>query len=362
MTLSIKGIAYSTVAIAALMGILGVSIWSYAQLSSGSRLTGTVTQRQNEDVAISKLENAKGFISQDLKFASYDSSLEVAKQGGTIYPVTYWYCNGNPTPPSQNEVNFAVSDKSTNFLNAYMDTLSSSDLSKLGISVSKYDCVGVNDPGSDACTQKDPKTCETFGTSAQQGTIQVSNPATTSFAGNINSDNNGNRFYRIYYMMYKDTTDQNLLKVIGQQMRATCALRNSDVSRLDLALAKTCDYYENLFADPDGNKYVKCKIETVCGGAVACTNTQCERPKLTQNLCWESSKQAPYQGATVQDILGSLSGQAVNAQTFGQRVLKITLTDTKYNIPSSKGVNPLVWNFYAAIEPPNPPCRPIDGG
>lgn len=360
-----KGIAYSTVVIIALLGILLVSIWSYSQLSSGAQYSGTYTSRSNQDISVSRLEFAKRFLTQNLIFSAQTSSLDIAANGGTQYGATYWYCDSNPTPPELSEVNYALSQSTLSSMNAYVATVPNSDLASMGVQVSNYGCAGIYNPSQLNCAQQDSSHCQGFSaTGTQGGTIQITTPSQVQYTGDISADATNNRFYWIYYKLYDDTKSSGLLRTISTGLRDSC--NTNTVSRLDFALSKVCDHYETLFAEPDGTKYVKCDLQVLCNSAnpVACVNTPCQRPKQTQQLCWQTASQSPLNGEkAASDFINSLGGTAVNAQgAFAGIRIKITLTDTKFNIPSSQGLQHLVWNLWAEASIQNQDCRPIDSG
>jgi len=357
-----KGVAYSTVAILALLGILMVSIWSYSQLATGSRFGLTLTQREPQDIAVSNLELTKQFLTQDLKFSSQTSALSIAANGGTQAGVAYWYCDSQPTPPETNEVNYAMSVTIKNFTNAYIATIPNSDLEKLGVQVSQYNCAGVYDNGHDLCTQQDSSQCEGFQTSGMDGgTIQITTPSQAQYTGSLAADVSPNRFYWMYYKLYDDTKASGLLRSIATGLRDSCPTQRANAEgRLQFALQKACDHYENLLAEPDGTKYVTCKIEVLCkdfSSPVACVNTPCQRTALDQQLCWTSASQSAPDQSQEQGNTASLQAAA-----FAGVRLKVTLTDTKFNIPSADGLQPLVWNLWAETQIANQECRPIDSG
>jgi hypothetical protein len=362
-----KGIAYSTVIIVALLGILLVSIWSYSQLSTGAQYSGTYSSRTSQDISVSRLEFAKRFLTQNLIFSSQSSSLDIAANGGTQFGVTYWYCDSDPTPPEINEVNFALSNESLSLLNAYVASVPDSELAQMNITVSNYGCVGVDDPGSTNCLQQDSSHCQGFQTTGTLGgTINVIAPSPVQYTGSIAADASNNRFFWIYYKLYDDTKNSGLLRTIASGMRAACPNSGDTAVRLQIALSKVCDYYENLFAEPDGTKYVTCEMKILCldtANPVACVNTPCDRPQ-PDSLCWQTVSQSPLEGEKyLSDFVDNLGGKAVQAQAGGTGVrLKISLTDTKFNIPSSQGLQPLVWNLWAEAQIADQPCRPIDGG
>jgi len=365
-----KGIAYSTVVIIALLGILLVSIWSYSQLSLGSQYSGTYSSRTSQDIAVSRLEETKRVLTQNIIYSVQSTALDTASNGGTQYGVTYWYCDSEPTPPELSEVNFAMSNGTLNLLNAYIASFPDSELAKAGVQVTNYGCSGIYDPGQTNCMQQDSAQCQGFQASGTQGgTIQVTTPSQVQYTGSIAADATSNRFYWIYYKLYDDTKKSGLLSTIATGLRAACPNRGlSADGRLQFALSKVCDYYESLFAEPDGTKYVKCDLQILCANTanpVACVNTPCERPQVNQQLCWQTASQSSIDGEKfVNDFVNSLGGKAVSAQGggFAGIRIKIALTDTKFNIPSSQGLQPLVWNLWAQTQVQNQECRPIDSG
>jgi hypothetical protein len=362
-----KGIAYSTIVIVALVGILLVSVWSYSQLSSGGQYSGTYTSRTNQDIAVSRLEFSKRFLTQNLIFSSQSSSVVVAANGGTQFGVTYWYCDSKPNPPELAEVNFAMSNQTLSSLNAYVSAIPDSELAKIGVQVSNYGCVGVYDSGHSACALQDSSQCEGFQTSGTQGgTIKITQPAQVQYTGDIAGPAQSNRFYWIYYRLYDDTKNNGLLRTIAEGLRAACPGPSLAEGRIQIALGKVCEHYESLLAEPDGTKYVKCELEVLCldlANPGACLNTPCERPPAP-SLCYQTVSQAPLNGENViSDLVDSLGGKAVSAQGSGAGVrLKIILTDTKFNIPCSDGLQPLVWNVWAVTQIAPQECRPIDSG
>lgn len=361
-----KGIAYATIVIVALVGILLVSIWSYSQLSAGSQYSGTYSSRSNQDIAISNLELAKRFLTQNLIYSSQTSALDIAANGGTQFPATYWYCEDQATPPEINEVNFAMSNETLNLLNAYIATIPNSELSNNGIQVTNYGCSGIYDPGQINCSQQDSSHCESFqATGTQGGNIQVTTPSPVYYNGSIAGYATSDRFYWIYYRLYQDTKSSGLTRTIAQGLASSC--NSVSGSRLDFALSKVCDHYESLLAEPDGTKYVKCDLQILCASTaspVSCVNTPCKRPQSTEQLCWQTASQSPVSGNAVSNFVNSLGGTAVQAQSgaFAGIRIKISLTDTKFNIPSSQGLQPLVWNLWAETTIPNQNCHPIDSG
>ena len=365
-----KGVAFSTIAILALVGILLVSIWAYGQLATGSRFGASITQRQPQDIAISRLELAKQFLTQNLKFSSSSASVEIAANGGTQVPKTYWYCNDKAIPPELEEVKYSLSNSSHNFLSAYISTLSESELENLGVTVSPYECVGIDDPGQSNCLLKDTSHCESFtSTGTQGGLIEVSDPAYVSYGGDLASDVSTDRFFMFYYKLYKDTKESGLTRSIAQGLRESCTQRGApSVQRLQFALQKACDHFEALFEEPDGKRYVECEYEILCIDTVnptACTNVNCERPAFSKQLCWEKASSSPQVSVDLsglQNFFDGIGGKTVSAQgaSFGGIEIIFHLTDTKYKVSSAQGPVNLVWNLNAVLNVANQECRPID--
>jgi len=394
-----KGVAFSTLVVLALVGILLVSVWSYSQLATGSRIAGIITQRGPQDEAINVLELTKQFVTQNLKFAASSASVEVAANGGTSQK-TYWYCNDEATPPQLKEVQFALSNLSLDFMNAYTSTLSESELKNFGVTVSPYGCIGLADPGKENCLKKGSSNCDSFtATATQGGLIEVSQPAYVSYGSDLASDVAANTFFNFYYKLYKDTLESGLTRSIAAGLRESCPGPTLNAQqRLQFALQKACDHYEALFEEPDGKRYVKCSFELLCVDTVnptACTNVNCKRPEFNQQLCWSSasskSRQANAQAnaqlssrantnanvnsnaktnldlsadlSAIGNLLGSnLFGRAVKAQggSFAGIEIIFHLTDTKFKVPSDRGLQDMVWNLYAVIDVANQECRPIN--
>jgi len=355
-----KGIAYSVVVIVALLGVLMLSVWSYNQLSTGSRYAGTYTERTDEDIANSKLELAKRFLSQDLVYSSQEAALEVASNGGTLQSKTFWYCQADPQPPTKQEFLYALSNMSLDFLNAYIEELKDSEIANLGISASKYDCAGMYSPEGTVCSQKDSTGCEYFrSTASGNGMIQVTDPAVASYAGDLSVSNDNNRIMWIYNRLYDDTKDSKLLRVITSTLRDECTGPQTMQTKLEVAFDKACEHLVSVL-DTD----VKCSYSVLCesvGNPIACLNFDCKRPEMTQQLCFNSDQASSNQG--LGDILQIIGGKTVKAQRGVQAtgvVIKFSLTDTKFNIATSKEPKPLLFNVWAAfnIAPEN--CRPIN--
>jgi hypothetical protein len=351
-----KAIAYSVIVIIALLGVLILTGWSYNQLNTGSKYSETVSEISSKDVAIQKLEGAKRFLTQDLTFSSQDAALDVAASGGTSGGGTFWYCQSEPIPPEKEEVAYALSNASLVKMNAYVEGLKDTDMEKQGITATKYGCVGVYDPGKTSCTSKDSIMCEYFQTTATQGgLITVTQPEYVSYSGNLFSDNNANRFYWIYYKLYDDTKANKPMSVIADAVRAQCRGPETMSAKIEVGIKNLCTHYEQLF-----DNYVKCEYEIKClstDNPTSCLNQPCDVRNPIPALC--SDTQSALGGDF--DMKELLSSGVAEAQgsVIGGLELKIKLTDTKYNIASAKGLQPLEWNLWYVMSIERQECRPV---
>ena len=356
-----KGIAYSTIVIIALIGILMVSVWSYNNLSSGIGFGGTIANVGPKDIAISRLETAKRFLSQDLSYSTQDASLDVAINGGSQAPRTFWYCNNEPVPPESSEVHFSMSKLSNEYMKAYIKGLKDNQIAQLGVSATEYQCNGIYDPGKDLCTQKTSKDCESFkSTATQGGVITVTQPASVTYSGDLAVDNTNNRFWSIYYKLYDDTKNSLAVRVIASSLRDQCTGPTPMADKIEVGLKNVCKHYEELFKEDP--QYVKCSYEIKCidtANPVSCLNTPCQKSAFSEQLCYEKTSAS----GSKTNIFDSIGGKIVSAQTGGSVggvLVNFKLADTKFGIPSSKGLQPLVWSFWASFDVTRQECRPID--
>ncbi|MBS3055354.1 MAG: hypothetical protein J4452_02605 [Candidatus Aenigmarchaeota archaeon] len=356
-----KGIAYATIVIIALIGVLMVSVWSYNNLSSGTQFAGTISNVGPKDIAITRLETAKRFLSQDLSYSTQSASLEVAANGGSQASRTFWYCNNEPVPPESNEVHFSMSNTSNVYLQTYFKGLKDSQIAQLGVTASPYQCNGIYDYGKDACNQRSSQGCESFkSTATQGGVITVTSPASVTYSGDLAVDNTNNRFWWIYYRLYDDTKNNLPVRVIFSSIRDQCTSPTSMPQKIEVAIQNVCKHYEELFKEDP--QYVKCSYEIKCldtANPVACLNTPCQKSTFADNLCYEKTSASGLKT----NVFDSLGGKIVSAQTgssLGGVLVNFKLTDNKFNIPSSKGLQPLVWSFWDSFDVTRQECRPID--
>jgi hypothetical protein len=418
-----KGIAYATIIIIALIGVLMVSVWSYNNLSSGSQFGGTIANVGPKDIAISRLETAKRFLSQDLSYSTQDASLDIANNGGTQTSRNFWFCSNQPVPPETKEVHFAMSNFSNVYLQTYIKGLANSQITQLGVSATEYQCNGIYDSGKETCSQKSSQGCESFqSTATDGGMITVSQPAFVTYSGDLSVDNTNNRFWWIYYRLYDDTKNSLPVRVIASTIRDECTSAETTEQKIEVAIENVCKHYEEVFKE--NPQYVKCSYEIKClsvatasaptttvstvftaptsvyqnpvtynpiptsyyiptsypvatsvapppttapppstvppsYNSVACLNTPCERPPFSETLCYEKTSASGFNT----NIFDSLGGKIVSAQasnSLGGVIVVFKLTDNKFNIPSSKGLQPLVWSFWASFDVTKEECRPID--
>jgi len=354
-----KGIAYATIVIVALTGILMLSLWSYNQLATGSGYSFAYQQRTKEDIANSNLEIAKRFLTQDLVYSAQEASFDIAANGGTG-ATTYWYCT-DPIPPTSEEVNYALGSSSQSFLNAYVQGLEESKIAESQLSVTEYGCAAVKDPGKSNCMGTSAN-CESFKMIATDGgAIEVKTPAQVTYSGNLDANINSNRFYWLYYKLYDDTKKNMLLQVISNSLRDQCTGPQTTTQKLEVAIKEACKHYEELFKELPQN--VKCEYEIKCintENPVSCLNFDCKRPEFDKSFCYDTLSASGQ--SSFGDMLGGIGGKIVEAQSssIAGINLKIKLTDNKYNIPTSKGMRPLVWNVWAALNIGRQECRPVD--
>ena len=343
MNMNKKGVAYSVVAIVALLGVLGVAIWSAYQLSVGG-VGPTVTKRTAEDMAVAKLENTKLLVGQALRFGAMESSMQVASQGGTKEAVTYWYCNGEPTPPELEEVEFAISNKSLAYVNAYIKTLKDDEeFKKMGVEVSEYDCVGIYPPEKDVCLVED---CEHFDTGVSGGFIDVKEPAKATYSSGIETTEYPTRFWTHYYRLYDFFKSKKIFNIIINSIQGQCPGPDPMIKKARVAMEDVCDQIEQLL-DPE---YVECKVIELCEpDDVSCLNAPCER-YFDEELCF---KKAIFSGGEEQ-----FPGERISAQGEGVTMrVKFEITDHKFKPLAKEDVQ---WNLYAVFEIGETECVPID--
>jgi hypothetical protein len=352
-----KALAFSAIAIVALLGILAVSLWSFYQLSTGSQYAGSVTGVSSEDQALTKLETTKNFLSQNLAFATEQAELDVAAQGGTQLGTTYWYCNG-PTPPSSDEINYAMSSTSINYMNSYIKSLKENkNFAETNTTIKEYGCCDITDPGEAACLSTDSSACESFLNAAKNGgEITITDPSFVTYKGDLSATTTG-RLYWIYHNLYKDTKDNMLVQILAQGFAGECPGTQYNKAKLEVAVKNSCQHFKEIL-----DSYVDCEYKIDCLGCtdgscdtISCLNSDCKRNPIEQSACGSSTVSASGTGQSSANSKIKMQGGSI-----GSARIKYTLTDNKYNIPSDTGPRPLKFIFDAVIDIPKYECTPID--
>ncbi|MBL7170045.1 MAG: hypothetical protein ISS48_03425 [Candidatus Aenigmarchaeota archaeon] len=369
--MSRKGISFSIIPIIALLGVLGLSIWAGYQLSVGSEYVGGYGDIGDPEVF--KMETVKKILEDGLKFSAQDASLEIAANGGTD-STTFWYCGGEGTVPTPEEVKYYFSETIRSGLNAYVDnSKSGGELFEIDVDIPKYTCVGVYDNGISECSSLDSSGCEDFwvtGTGYFQ--IILNEDPTITEEDSISALILQNRFFWIYYSLYQEYLSGNSLDSLIQD--AVCdpngdgvideeekkRMKDGIEDRIKTALKNICEHYENeLFTDG----YVDCSYEIDCffereGEDSPCykLNSQCVRDEFTQGLC----------GAPEVRVSGKVEGGEGKKIFFNGPCVpeyktrfydetdylrfRIVLEDRKYKIPSmTRTLRNLVWKVHGVV-------------
>jgi len=346
----LKGASYATIALVALVGIIGVMAYSVYQMSYGGYSSSQIGQSAREDIARGRLELTKNMLTQNLKFSGHAAMLTVAAQGGTIYPVTYWWCNSKPQPPSQEEFASAISNFSLMYFNNYINvSKENKNIREMNITIEEYKCVVPNDPGSERCVGKDSSRCEEFGVgTVGGGRIEISAPAYKSYYGNLETSVEPNRGYWLYWNLYSAANKNLLMRLVNQELRERCTGPEDTATKLRASLDDICEGFKALF-----DEYVDCSYEILClGEGTVCLNTPCERVPV-KNICGkESNLKGLVKNRKPEGII--LQGQIASAR------INFIFTDYKYNIPTERGMEPLRFIISTVFEAGEQECRPID--
>jgi len=330
-----KGISFSIIPIIALLGVLSLSIWSAYQLSIGSKYSQTYTEISKPDTSSFKIETIKNLLKQSLIYSSTQSSLGVARSGGSPYPITYWYCNKMVNAPKIEEVNSAVSESSLEYLNSYIENSKEEGKSfeMKDVNISDYTCIGIYDPGKSSCDKSSSSDCEYFWTTGTgEDVIEVKEPSYMSEKDDIVCIIEKNRFYWIYHRIYQDTKNNPISNQIQSEILDIC-LEDFDVNDIEEILTRACQRYENLL-----DNHVECSWEIPCFEKTRkdCINSECTRSPH-EELCYPEVSGVNKQKISFQSWEGSLK-------------FKIKLVDNKYLITTNKKeLVPLVWNLWGMI-------------
>jgi hypothetical protein len=345
-----KGASYAVIGLIAFVGIIGVMAYSVYQMSYGGYSLTQVEKSSREDIARARLEFTKNMLTQNLKYSGHAAMLVVAAQGGTIYPVTYWWCNSKPQPPSPKEFSSALSNFSILYFNAYINiSKENENIKQMNVKIEEYKCAVPDDPGAEKCIGKDSSKCEAFdiGTIGG-GRIEVHSPGYKSYFGNIETTVEPNRGYWLYWNLYNAANKNLLMRLVNQELRERCTGPESTSEKIKASLDDICKGFEALF---DG--YVNCSYEVLClEEGTTCLNTPCEREPI-ENICSEeSSLKGLTKNKRLEGII--LQGQVASAR------INFIFTDYKYSIPTERGMEPLRFIISTVFEAGRQECRPID--
>ncbi len=330
-----KGIEILTLALIGFLAIIIVILWAIFQV--GTRPSELV-ERTEADIAISQLETAKRTISDALIFSSHQTSIDVAAAGGTLAGARYWWCNGEPTPPEPIEVLWAVSNKTLALHNVYVNATQN----HTDVRYTYYDCAAVFDAGEKICAKRDSSQCEHWNVSSTGGTLGVkSENINVFYDGSIVGEPKNNRFWWMYYILLKAAKENMLVRAAQQGFQSECTAE--PVQNMRVALDFAIDLLEKQF-----DEYVECSFEFKCGPdtTMECLNEEC-KSEFKEKLCF--------------DVGSKKLSLPVSAQQANQAsvVIEVECIDHKYQIPSERGQEELIWRFLAVLAVGGE-CRPID--
>ncbi len=335
-----KGIEFLTLALIGFLAIITVLLWAIFQV--GTR-PAEIVERTEADIAISNLESAKRTVSDALLFSSHSSSLEIAAAGGTLAGAKYWWCQGRPTPPEPVEVLWAVSNRTLSLYNVYVNETKKV---REDIDVTLYSCAGVYDAGYNSCAKKDSKDCEYWNSSATGGTLGIeSENIRVFYNGNVAGEPKNNRFWWMYYVLYKAAKENLLVRAIQQGFQSNC--NQEPTQNMRAAIDFAIELLEKQF-----DEYVECTYTFKCGPdtTMECLNEECET-EFTEQLCYDVSGR---------ENLG-LDISSLQAGNTASATIEIKCVDHKYRIPSEKGTEEMTWILLAVVSAGGE-CRPIDVG
>jgi len=351
-----KGMEILNIAMIAFIGILVVMFWVVSQQGGGTGYVQNIVAQSPTDEAKATLETAKRTISEASIFSSHTAALEVAAAGGTLAGERFWWCNGKPTPPSPEEVTFAMSNKTLAKFNIYINETKKQIE---GMNVTLYKCAGVFNPGKKNCPPKNSANCEYWNTSTIGGQISVErNKTTVQYASAVEKEVVNNRFWWMYWVL-KNVADKNLLQNwIRESFQDQCTGPEDDAQKLDVAIKVAMEKLKAQF-----DQYVNCTFEYECkpDTTMECVNYDCTPKPFTEKLCFDIPKEllaADKSYSQYGDVIQLKPGD-VNLQMSASARIKIVCTDYKYEIPSEVGTENLRWVIKAAIIGGGE-CRPID--
>ncbi len=416
-----KGISFSVVPLIALVGVLGLSIWAGYQLSFGGSRRDVSVGVSTEDESIQKLEQVKNMLLGGLEFSFTQAVLEIAENGGTGSK-TFWYCTFDHTIPEPEEVEFAISQRTRNYLNAYVSTATNVEgpLFEIEAIIPEYTCVGVFNPGEDSCDRQNSQECEEFATSATAGPdslIEISDPVYVNDGADLEAHLKDIRFYWLYYRLYNDfdinDNSGGVLPDVGPEWCHDCYILDDndnlvtidDYEREKWGSVSDCvdENRKQLlippapFDCPGRISGVQSDIAAKWGECIAGSPAGSIKPQIEEgleNICdhynndnifddyvtctWEITCFSETNGndclasqcdrgpTDICDTAPTIYFQAkppqVTTHESGSVRFKITLEDSKYRIPSGeRHFQNLVWNIYGAIQLGYPENCPILG-
>lgn len=314
-----KGIAFSSLAMVAVIGVGAIVGYMALQAESGVWRREQISRKRSLSQPRATLETVKRFSAINLKVASKTAALDVAEAGGTLGGGRYWW-SGNPpkpTPPSLKQVSYALSVKANRGYNSYLQGTRES-FSQYGVDINDCDCVGINAPQESNCVPKDSEGCESFKSFAQDQLISVEEVAGTKdrYRGNLATDVGGNRFYWTYYNTKRGM--EELQGWVNQRLAQECPGPEEDLAKLRTSINHGCQQLQKQMFDDQVE--VDCKI-TCLDTTSSCLNSK-TASSFNKDTCW------------------------AQGTTSGSFRLNINVTDYKYTV---NGEN-LNWNLMAALD------------
>lgn len=340
-----RGIDISAVGIVALLGISVFLGWGVSQLSTGLGTSTEISETTSQGTIFAELENTKRSVTQDIVFSAHQASLAVAAQGGSYVAQRYWMC-GEPQPPEPEEVLYAMSEKTGEILEAYVNETS---LKEKGIDIYGYDCSAIYEPGVEKCLGKDSSQCESFSPSAIDGKIELAEGnAKISYKGDLMEDADSNRFWWLYYNLYDAIKDDMFRSWVAEDMQADCPDVTPSVEKIDGGIEYACEKLKRAFDD-----YVEVECAPTClKGDMSCLNSECAPPEVPpacySEMSFDSDKASAEEKLSFQGVSGSAG-------------IEVTITDNKFNIPGpDASLEPLVWTLELVTNFDGQECNPIN--
>jgi len=314
-----KGIAFSSLAMVAVIGVGAIVGYMALQAKSGVWRREQISKKRTLSQPRATLETVKRFSAINLKVASKTAALDVASAGGTLGGGRYWW-SGNPpkpTPPSLDQVNYALSVKANRGYNSYLQG-TRNGFSQYGVKVNDCDCVGINAPKESKCPPQDSEGCESFKSYAQDQLISVEevSGAKDRYRGNLAADVAGNRFYWTYYNTKRGM--KKLQSWVNNKLGQICDGPESDRAKLQSSINHGCDQLDRKMFDD--NVEVSCNI-TCLDTSGSCLNSE-TASSFDKDTCW------------------------AQGTTSGSFRLNVNVTDYKYTVNGEH----LTWNLMAALE------------